>query len=83
VRESATPDTVRLPSFDRIFEALPTDRAGGAEGAGETDRLLPRPLVGEVFGEEDLGNVSAGGPVCFHRVGEVLVASPVGHRVRI
>jgi len=83
VRESPRPYPVRFPRAHRILEALPPDRARRTQTPGQTDSLLTGLFFGEVLGEENLGDVCTRGTVFGDSVSEVLVLSPVCHRVRI
>ena len=60
--ERSGPDAVRLFSFNRVLEAFEFDGAGGAHGSSEPDGLFPGFFVGEVLGEENVGQRLAG---CF------------------
>lgn len=53
------PNTVRLFSFDSVLEALKFHGAGGAHGSGKPDSPFPCFLVGEVLGEENVGEILA------------------------
>jgi hypothetical protein len=85
VGKCASPDTVGFLGFDSVGETLSQQRAFGAEGFGGSDRVLAGVFVGEVFGEENLGDVLAGNTAGFvYECGKFAVGlSPVGHRVNV
>ena len=60
-------------------------RALSAQRFGGSDRVLAGGLVGEVLGEENLGNVLTGDTTGFvYQCGKFAVSlSPVGHRVNV
>ena len=79
----ASPDTVGFLGFDSVGETLGQQGALGTERLSGSDRVLPRMFVGEVLGEENLGDVLAGHTAGFvYECGKFAVGlSPVGHRV--
>lgn len=85
MRQCASPDTVGFLGFDSVGETLSQQRAVGTERFGGSDRILPGVFVGEVLGEENLGDVLAGDTAGFvYDCGKFAVGlSPVGHRVNV
>jgi hypothetical protein len=85
VGKCASPDTVGFLGFDSVGETLSQQRAFGAQRFGGSDRILSGVFVGEVFGEENLGNVLTGDTAGFvYECGKFAVGlSPVGHRVNV
>lgn len=83
MRKCASPDTVGFLGFDSVGETLSQQRALGTEGLSGSDRILPGVFVGEVLGEENLGDILAGNTTGFvYQCGKFAVGlSPVGHRV--
>lgn len=81
----ASPDTVGFLGFDSVGETLSQQRAFGTEGFGGSDRVLSGRLVGEIFGEENLGDILTGDTTGFvYQCGKFAVGlSPVGHRVNV
>ena len=82
--EGASPDTVGFLGFDSVGETLGEQRALFAQRFGGSDRILSGVFVGEVLGEENLGDVLTGNTTDFDNgCVEVAVAlSPVGHTVK-
>ncbi len=82
--EGARPDTVGFLGFDSVGETLGQQRALSTQRFGSSDRVLAGVFVGEVLGEENLGDVLTGHTTGFvDECGEVAVAlSPVGHTVK-
>ena len=85
MRECAGPDTIRFLRFDSVGETLGEQRALSAQRFGGSDRVLPGIRVGEVLGEENVGDVLAWHTTDFDNgCTEVAVAlSPVGHTVKV
>ncbi len=83
--QSAGPDTVRLLGFDSVGETLGQQRALFAQGFRGSDRVLPGVRVGEVLGEENVGDVLTRHTTDFDNgCTEVAVAlSPVAHTVKV
>ena len=81
----ASPDTVGFLGFDSVGEALGEQRALGTERFSGSDRVFPGVFVGEVLGEENLGDVLAGDTTSLvYQCGKFAVSlSPVGHRVNV
>ena len=82
--ECASPNPVRFLCLDSVGETLNFERAVIAERFGNTDGILPRLLLGEVLGEENVGDVLAGCPtVSFDSVreGAVGLMSVVAHNI--
>jgi hypothetical protein len=84
VRQCASPDTVGFLGFDSVGETLGEQRALGTQRFSGSDRILSGVFVGEVLGEENLGDVLTGNTTDFDNgCVEVAVAlSPVGHTVK-
>ena len=80
----ASPDTVGFLGFDSVGETLGEQRALSAQRFGGSDRVLAGVFVGEVLGEENLGDVLAGNTTGFvYQCGKFAVGlSPVGHTVK-
>ena len=80
----ACPDSIRFLRFDSVGETLGEQRALSAQRFGGSDRILSGRFVGEVLGEENLGNVLTWNTTDFDNgCVEVAVAlSPVGHTVK-
>jgi hypothetical protein len=83
VRKCASPDSVGFLGFDSVGETLGEQRALSTERFGGSDRVLPGVFVGEVFGEENLGDVLAGDTTgVVYQCGKFAVGlSPVAHKV--
>jgi hypothetical protein len=67
--ESASPNPVTFLVLDSVRETLQADRALSAQGFRGPDRVLTGALVGEVLGEENLGDVLAGCTVFLNECG--------------
>ena len=82
--QGARPNPVRFLRFDSVGETLGQQRALSAQRFGGSDRVLSGGFVGEVLGEENLGDVLTGNTTDFDNgCVEVAVAlSPVGHTVK-
>ena len=80
----ASPDTVGFLGFDSVGETLGEQRALGAQRFGGSDRVFSGVFVGEVLGEENLGDVLTGNTTGFvYQCGKFAVGlSPVGHTVK-
>jgi hypothetical protein len=85
VWEGAGPDTVRFLRFDSVGETLGQQRAPSTQGFRGSDRVLPCIRVGEIFGEENVGDVLTRNTTDFDNgCTEVAVAlSPVAHTVKV
>ena len=83
--EGAGPDTVGLLRFDSVGETLGQQRAPSTQRFRGSDRVLPCVWVGEVFGEENVGDVLTRHTTDFDNgCTEVAVAlSPVAHTVKV
>ncbi len=82
--QGASPNPVRLLGFDSVGETLGQQRALFAQRFRGSDRVLPCIRVGEVLGEENVGDVLTRHTTDFdNRCTEVAVAlSPVAHTVK-
>ena len=80
----ASPDTVGFLGFDSVGETLSQQRALSTERLSRSDRILSGVFVGEVLGEENLGDVLTGNTAGFvYECGKFAVGlSPVGHTVK-
>jgi len=85
VWQSAGPNPVGFLGFDSVGETLGQQRALFTQRFRGSDRVLPCIRVGEVLGEENVGNVLTWHTTDFHnRCTEVAVAlSPVAHTVKV
>ena len=83
--KGACPDSVGFLRFDSVGETLNQQRALFTQRFGRSDRVLPGLFVGEVFGEENVGDFLAGHTTDFdYGCTEVAVAlSPVAHTVKV
>ena len=83
--KGASPDSVRFLRFDSVGETLDQQRTLFAQRCGGSDRVFPGARVGEIFGEENVGDFSAGHTTDFdYGCTEVAVAlSPVAHTVKV
>ena len=79
----ASPDSVGFLGFDSVGETLGQQRALGTEGFSGSDRILSGVFVGEVLGEENLGDILAGDTTgLIYQCGKFAVGlSPVAHTV--
>ena len=82
--EGASPDSVGFLRFDSVSETLGQQRALSTQRFGGSDRVLSGVFVGEVLGEENLGDVLTGNATGFvYQCGKFAVGlSPVGHTVK-
>ena len=85
MRKCASPNTVGFLGFDSVGETLDQQRALFAQRFRGSDRVLPGVFVGEVFGEENVGDVLTWHTTDFdYGCVEVAVAlSPVAHKVKV
>ena len=83
--EGACPDSIRLLRFNSVGETLNQQRALFAQRFRGSDRVLSGVRVGEIFGEENVGDVLTWHTTDFDNgCVEVAVAlSPVAHRVKV
>ena len=83
--KGACPDSVGFLRFDSVGETLDQQRALFAQSFGGSDRIFPGARVGEVLGEENVGDFLAGHTTDFDNgCTEVSVAlSPVAHTVKV
>ena len=81
----ASPDSVGFLGFDSVGETLGQQGTLSTEGLGGSDRILAGVFVGEVLGEENLGDVLTRDTIGFvYECGKFAVGlSPVGHRVNV
>jgi len=85
VWKGACPDSVGFLRFDSVGETLDQQRALFTQRFRRSDRIFPGARVGEVFGEENVGDLLAGHTTDFdYGCTEVAVAlSPVAHTVKV
>jgi len=85
VWKGACPDSIRFLRFDSVGETLGQQRALFTQSFGGSDRVFPGVWVGEVLGEENVGDFLAGHTTDFdYGCTEVAVAlSPVAHTVMV
>jgi len=85
VWKGACPDSIRFLRFDSVSETLGQQRALFAQSFGGSDRVFSCARVGEIFGEENVGDFLAGHTTDFdYGCTEVAVAlSPVAHTVKV
>ncbi len=69
MRQSACPDPVAFFVLDSVGETLQADRAVSTQRFRSPDRVFAGAFVGEVLGEENLGNVLAGRTVFVNECG--------------
>jgi hypothetical protein len=85
VWKGACPDSVGFLRFDSVGETLGQQRALFAQSFGGSNCIFPGVWVGEVFGEENVGDFLTWHTTDFHNgCTEVAVAlSPVAHTVKV
>lgn len=83
--EGACPDSVGFLCFDSVGETLGQERALFAQCFGGSDRIFPGGWVGEVFGEENVGDVLTWHTTDFENgcVQVAVALSPVAHTVKV
>ena len=83
--KGACPDSVRFLRFDSVGETLDQQRALFTQRFCRSDRIFPGAWIGEVFGEENVGDVLTWHTTDFdYGRTEVAVAlSPVAHTVKV
>ena len=83
--QSAGPNPIGFLGFDSVGETLGQQRALFAQSFGGSDRIFPGARVGEVLGEENVGDVLTWHTTDFDNgCTEVAVAlSPVAHTVKV
>jgi len=85
VRESASPNAVFLSRRGGVFETLPFDGAGVADGFGGFDGRISDGFIRDVLGEKNLGHFGAVNSADSFDFEEQLgvLMSVVPHRVQV